>query len=627
MIYDNVIDDIWNAFLGEHKEEVESDLLEKSVLVIPTSKKVQKDILKIYKVIVCSLLLYKKRQKVETTSIDDVQLQLREKTNKIFSALMDCLKKADVDLPDKAEAERIITGLKKYLKEADDTVTDKAETIAADEEDLLKSCILEADPDPRFIYGFEDIPDGLVDLINGLLKADQDDIVLDYNCGYGNYCVRSMKNGEKTKEYISYSEDNIIPAIMRADAADLDNCSFATDLDLEGGPICTKAFIDNFFIPSKRGQEKEYSQISEVWDEFPNGPKDDDTMARNTKKWYNNWHGCGIAMYEANWGTVVALMPAGDLTLKSEAESREYLCKNGFIKGVIALPEKLFTSYWAQSYLVIFGKDNHTDPAIRFLDARSCYTPDRKNGKRVNVLSDNEVQQILNDYNDDDKASVVAVNDLSDGFNLNPMLYQKEQSVFKNLDYISLGDVITGKKNRGMNIKASDIDEYVYDFESDDGHSIKCIRPLHMENGVIIDHQYFRGDMKIPTINLCEKGDILISKTGYPFRVAVSDGEYLVIGNIYIIAVNESKTGISPEYIVSFLNTKAGQEEIRCHSSGSATPILNIAELDKLRIPVFEDEKQEELQTKSKKIIQEIKRDYSRLSTAKKTLRNLFCNI
>ena len=209
MTYDSVIDDIWNAFLGEHKEEVESDLLEKSVLVIPTSKKEQEDILKIYKVIVCSLLLYKKRQKVETTSIDDVQLQLPEKKIKIFSVLKDCLKKADVDLPDKTE------------------------TIADNEEELLKSCILEADPDPRFIYGYEDIPDGLVDLINGLLEADQDDIVLDYNCGYGNYYVRSMKNGEKTKEYISYSEDNIFPAIMRADAADLDNCSFATDLDSE----------------------------------------------------------------------------------------------------------------------------------------------------------------------------------------------------------------------------------------------------------------------------------------------------------------------------------------------------------------------------------------------------------
>ncbi len=157
---------------------------------------------------------------------------------------------------------------------------------------------------------------------------------------------------------------------------------------------------------------------------------------------------------------------------------------------------------------------------------------------------------------------------------------------------------------------------------SDQESSIKCLRTSQIASGFIDGFSYYHGETKKPYKNSSSCGDILISKVGTPFKVALSDGEYLIVGNVYIIKVDRSK--VSPEYIKCFLSSAKGQEEIAKLAVGTNTPILNISDLEKIRIPVFEKDKQMKIEQRAYEIVDELSNYHHQIKELNEEISSIF---
>ena len=140
-----------------------------------------------------------------------------------------------------------------------------------------------------------------------------------------------------------------------------------------------------------------------------------------------------------------------------------------------------------------------------------------------------------------------------------------------------------------------------------------------MRNGT---KNYFHGELRKPGKNEAHQGDILISKTGNPFRIAVADRNYLVVGNTYILDIDRSQ--YSPEYVKCYLSSKAGQMEIMKYASGSTTPIISVANLRNIEIPLYDEATQKELDQHANEIVNSLNESYRQVRICEEEMDALF---
>ena len=186
-----------------------------------------------------------------------------------------------------------------------------------------------------------------------------------------------------------------------------------------------------------------------------------------------------------------------------------------------------------------------------------------------------------------------------------------------NVNRVRLGDVVKEIK-RGITLSASDMDQMIMDAPSD----TKCLLPSDIVAGVVTVKKYFHGKLRKPGKNEAHQGDVLISKTGNPFRIAVADNNYLIVGNTYILDIDREK--ISPEYVKCYLSSKAGQQEIMKYASGSTTPIISVSNLSSIEIPVHDEATQKELNQHANEVVNALNESYRQIQICEDEIDSLF---
>ena len=363
-----------------------------------------------------------------------------------------------------------------------------------------------------------------------------------------------------------------------------------------------KVFVNNKLEPSEGSLSSDVSyDLENKWSEFPRDV---------SEKW--NMCGEGILLTKDN-GKAVAIMNAGELTLNKYRDVREYLCNGGFIEGVILLPDKMYANTWINPYLVIYSRNN---TKVKFLDVRNDYVPNRKKGKRVNSLDDDIIESIMEKYKSGKGCIEVEIGEIAkNDYVLTPNRYVEVNDV--NANRIKLGEVVDEIK-RGITMSAAEMDQMIMDTPSD----IRCVLPADIIAGVVTSKNYFHGELRKPGKNEAHQGDILISKTGNPFRIAVADRNYLVVGNTYILDIDRSQ--YSPEYIKCYLSSKAGQMEIMKYASGSTTPIISVANLRNIEIPLYDEATQKELDQHANEIVNSLNEGYRQIRICEEEMDALF---
>ena len=81
---------------------------------------------------------------------------------------------------------------------------------------------------------------------------------------------------------------------------------------------------------------------------------------------------------------------------------------------------------------------------------------------------------------------------------------------------------------------------------------------------------------------------------------------------------------LNPAYLRCFLNSDMGQRELAKYATGSATPIINISDLQKIEIPIFDEEKQDEINQRCEEIVRDIERCYKQIEDSEEEVNDLF---
>lgn len=437
----------------------------------------------------------------------------------------------------------------------------------------------------------------LVDKILGINKSDS---VIEI--GGSSYVLDALERNPEAKIEV-YDEDNYSLLTLISILADVMGYSnvvcrsgFAEDVEYD------KAFVNNTLEPSEQSLATDVQyDLGNEWKEFPSDISYD-------------WNMCGTGLLRtAEGGKTVAIMNAGELTLNKYREVREFLCKGGFIEGVILLPDKMYANTWINPYMLVMGRNNET---VKFLDARNEYVPSRIKGKRINLLNDEGITEIVKKYESGESCIEVSVSEMEEcDYVLTPNRYVKVNDVDANL--VRLGNMVKEVK-RGITLSASDMDQMIMDNPSD----IRCLLPSDITAGVVTAEKYFHGELRKPGKNEANRGDVLISKTGNPFRIAVADRSYLVVGNTYILNIDSSK--YSPEYIKCYLSSEAGQKEIMKYASGATTPIISVANLSSIEIPVHDEATQKEMDKHAENILSAMEESYKQIKICEDEMNALF---
>lgn len=489
-----------------------------------------------------------------------------------------------------------------FYGEQDDRWNKLLKLIGKYTDDKLAECLVYLD---YFDDPYEGTPISICKLVDKLLQIKDTDSVLELNAQVCDFTIYSCgKHVGTTYTAISGEYTGLEKAAIVADVLDL------TDIILTEGTNnkkYDKAFANNLVDPSKSYDSYNLTDsdiagdLEEEWPEFPINIS-------------NAWNACGLAFATASEdGRAVALMNAGQLTVRQCLEERAFMCQNGCIEGVIMLPNKMYEDTWVNPYLLILSRGN---TKVRFYDASSESETNRIGGKRINTLSDERIDQIVEEYSSGINTADVDIDELkSNDYNLNPVRYLNINASSNKT--IRLGDALREVK-RGMTLSAAQMDDLI----SEEPSEKKCIIPSSINGGIISSGLYYHGTIKKPGKNEVYWNQVLVSKTGNPFRAALAFDLYLVIGNLYILDINSEV--LNPAYVRCFLNSNMGQRELAKYATGSATPVINISDLQKIEVPVFEESKQEELNQRCEEIVADLERCYRQIRNNNDEVNGLF---
>lgn len=488
-----------------------------------------------------------------------------------------------------------------FFSDAEEEWTNLRKLIGKYTDEELEECILNTDfYDEEF---FESIPESISNLVDKMLDIKKGSNVLEINGSEGAFSIFS-KSRHENSNYTLYDEDPspLTHASVIADLKGFKDICITCDPDDELMCRYDRVFVNNIVDPSKNVRRFyiEY-YLNDEWNNFP-------------REETNAWSSCaGAIAAEKTDGKAVAIMNAGDLTVKQSEKAREYMIDSGFVEGVIKLPDKMYINTWVNPYLVILGRKNKK---IKFLDASNDYIASRIGGKRVNILSDEIIKNIIDNYKKGNNVVTINIKTIRENnYSLNPLRYINiSESV---LEKVSLGSVLRDVK-RGISLSAAEMDELI----SEEPSNIRCILPSSINDGAITKEYYYHGEIKKQGKNETSYADLLLSKTGNPFRVALSNGRYLVIGNVYILEIDSSK--MNPYYVKSFLSSEQGQNEIRKYAVGPTTPIISIENLRKIQIPIFDEKKQEEINQRCEEIFNEIEKYNKQILDCRQEINSIF---
>lgn len=321
-------------------------------------------------------------------------------------------------------------------------------------------------------------------------------------------------------------------------------------------------------------------------------------------------------------GKLIAVFKKSLLTNRLNKNIRNYFIGNGWIEKVISLPEHLFESE-GETALVIFSYGNNK---VEMIDGRDCYTSIRSIGKKTDIISLENIEEINKRISGGKRAyhrsisnSVLLKNDCS----LNPERYivsiQKKKS---EVEYVPLAQLV-------FNIKRA-AQFPVIDYKTDKETSFRCLQPKNIKNGIIMDDlPYLKEDeMGLYDNFILSENTLVITRNGEPFKVAVfgKEKEYKVVaaGNLYIIPCKDSYEAY---YLKAFFESEKGTKQLINYARGTGEKNLKILakeDLCSIKIPYLEFEQRQIISEQSKemsRMMEELQRHSQRYS---KEINNIF---
>jgi type I restriction enzyme M protein len=303
-----------------------------------------------------------------------------------------------------------------------------------------------------------------------------------------------------------------------------------------------------------------------------------------------DWLYCRLAFDSlARGGTAIVTVTNGAVFNSSDIETRRYFVENGMVRAAIALPERLLTSTTIPLTLLVLGKN---DGPIRLVDATDLGT----RGRRMNTLSDDAVVEIEDRLSQDSDMSGLASREELAGldYSLYPPRFLEKPPELDNPN--NLGNLAVSIE-RGASIPARNLDRLT----TLEDTGLYFLSLADISGGFISDDLLHLTSVDPSTERQwLRSGDLILSKNGAPFKVAVADvpddRTILANGNLYIIRLDTER--VDPYYVAAFLASEDGKRSLERMVTGTTIPNLPLRNLRNVQIPVPAMETQRRVATR-----------------------------
>lgn len=276
-------------------------------------------------------------------------------------------------------------------------------------------------------------------------------------------------------------------------------------------------------------------------------------------------------------GRVIAIMEPNSLFAAPEGDIRKTLINQGIIEGIIELPDNFFYNTSIKLCLVILSKNNHS---VKFMDTSNMATI----GRRQKSFSDEQINEIVAMYDGcKDNCIEVSAEEIAEAdYVLAINRYTQKGSSVQN--GVPLAELCSSIK-RGSAIMASSLEEIA----SNEPTKYRYLMLKHVLNGRIDTELPYLSKLDEKQFQFClDDGDLVMSKM-LPLKIGivhVSEGEkVLANGNLYRINVDKEK--IHPVYLMLYLQSEKGAEEMSKYANGGGMKTISIKDLGQVMVPVI----------------------------------------
>ncbi|RRG07350.1 MAG: hypothetical protein DUD35_13965 [Lactobacillus sp.] len=287
-----------------------------------------------------------------------------------------------------------------------------------------------------------------------------------------------------------------------------------------------------------------------------------------------------------NDGLAIVVMANGATFNKGDEVTRRRFVQDGMVRAVISLPRGLYSATAVPCSMLLLGRN---DGNIRMVDATDLV----KLGRRQNSLASGGIDEILRRlHQDSERSRFVERKEIAkNGYSLFAGRYLQKLPKLENAT--PLEDVSISIE-RGSNLSAQRLDELA----TTEDTGIRYIRVQDITDGAISEEapaiKLDENSITKAKAHLIRRGDVVISKSMQPFKVAVADISddmtLLACGNLYVIHPIIDK--IDPYFLAAFLTSDDGAQSLQSCMVGTSILNLPVNNLRRMEVPLPPMEKQ-----------------------------------
>jgi len=445
---------------------------------------------------------------------------------------------------------------------------------------------------------YSDTPDFLSKLVLKLLEIEKTDIILDLGSGMGSFLINAKLHNPKLTAFGLENNANLIKVAKIRDLMIKSKINYL-NIDFVSKPQTNLKANKIFCNPPLGIRRDELKRFSDYNEEV-------DLISKEAKEpIFADWDYVFSAYENMNHsGKAIVLISAGITSNSTDAKIREKLINKNIIEKVILLPKNILYYVGQETVMLVLSNGNDK---IKMIDGSMEF----ETLHRRNYLSNKNIENIMYNMTKEDLPNsrsidykIIKSNDCI----LNPQRYLRENSSLSNkrfdngkesfgLVFLQSEDtekrtVTLGKLcsdiTRGAMIKSTELRSLVTEEKTD----YTYLELKNINNEAIDFNLPYLKSLKEENggkwLKYCLKEKQIIISKMYPFKTAIiqflKGRSILATGNLYALDI---KTDIvDPWYLIAFLQSNVGLNEIERYATGSAFKMLSIADLKKIRIPL-----------------------------------------
>ena len=448
-----------------------------------------------------------------------------------------------------------------------------------------------------------------------LLDIKKGDEVADLNCGIGKFVCKAWfslwnANGsDKGLRVSGYSENKTLAAVswigchVAGVRAEIVNNSIFSPTDSR---------YDKVLVIPPFGCEVRQLNIIEVAESLSKKFNSFPEVRLSSAEWL---FAARAATLLKDGGRAIAVMPMNILNGGLSKVYREHLIRNQMIEAVISIPAKYFMNGTGIALALVVLSDGKKE--IKFVNGEE-YLKDVAESVSI------DVQSLLKDYhnlNDFESVTTRPLDKICENdFILTPDFYLGEDFEYNNSR--PFGELV-GEIRRGAKLSIAEWKKY----ETTADTPVKKVAFKNFSEGLI--DEALPCLMEIPegaSDAVLEDGDIIISRMGMPFKIAVvqaSEGETLVADeNVWICRMRGDKK--QSYFLRAFLESQKGAKWMSRLSAGATLRTISAKNLTKIPVPEFDEKTRAVIAEELEKNTILVRENRKRLNESLHSMKNVY---